>query len=54
MPNPTNNRLGASLGKGFGGVNVDKYTTVVHAINFSFASAQNVPARLRMLNIVSL
>jgi hypothetical protein len=54
MPNPTSNRLGASLGKGFSGVNVDKYTTVVQAIHFSFASAQNVPTRLRMLNIVSL
>jgi hypothetical protein len=54
MPNPTNNRLGASLGKGFSGVNVEKYTTVVHAINFACPSAQNVPARLRMPNIVSL
>jgi hypothetical protein len=54
MPNPTNKRLGASLGKGFSGVNVEKYTTVVHAINFACASAQNVPTRLRMLNIVSL
>ncbi len=54
MPNPTGNRLGASLGKGFSGVDVDKYTNVVQAINFSFACAQNVPTRLRMLNIVSL
>jgi hypothetical protein len=54
MPNPTNNRLGASLGKGFSLVNAENYTTEVHAINFACLSAQNVPARLRMLNIVSL
>jgi hypothetical protein len=32
MPNPTGNRLGASLGKGFNLVNVEKYTTMVHPI----------------------
>jgi hypothetical protein len=54
MPNPTVNRIGASLGKGFSRGYVEKYTTVVHPIISGLCISKNVPTRLRMMNIVSL